>query len=63
MSFAVVRESMAAEGGRHFDPDLLQAFLDNFEAFCDIARLHPDEAHEPHQAQAKADESAATIVA
>ena len=60
MSFAVVRELMAAESGRHFDPDLLRAFLDDFDAFCDIAHLHPDEAHEP---PAKAGEASAAIAA
>jgi putative two-component system response regulator len=43
---AQVRESMAAERGQHFDPDLLDNFIDGFEAFCDIARQHPDEAAE-----------------
>ena len=60
MSFAVVRETMAAESGRHFDPDLLRAFLDDFEAFCDIATQHPDEAHE---APAKTAYGAAAIAA
>jgi putative two-component system response regulator len=41
--FAQVREMMAAERGQHFDPDLLDSFIDGFEAFCDIARRHPDD--------------------
>jgi putative two-component system response regulator len=38
-----VRAIMAAERAKHFDPDLLDLFLDGYEAFCEIARLHPDE--------------------
>jgi putative two-component system response regulator len=41
--FSEVHEMMAAERGRHFDPDLLDAFLECFDDFCAIARLHPDE--------------------
>jgi putative two-component system response regulator len=33
-----VREAMAAERGRHFEPELLDVFMDGFDAFCDIAR-------------------------
>jgi putative two-component system response regulator len=40
---AEVRTSMALQRGRHFDPDLLDAFLSDYEDFCDIARAHPDE--------------------
>jgi putative two-component system response regulator len=40
--FAQVRQMMAEQRGRHFDPDLLDAFLGAFEAFCDIARRFPD---------------------
>jgi putative two-component system response regulator len=36
------RAAMAGERGRHFDPDLLDAFLDGFDEFCEIARRHPD---------------------
>jgi putative two-component system response regulator len=47
-----VRTAMAEQRGRHFDPDLLDAFLLDYEAFCDIARAHPDEAagDAPHAA-------------
>ena len=38
-----VREILAAERGRHFDPDLLDLFLAGFAHFCDIARRYPDE--------------------
>ncbi len=40
---AEVRASMSAERGRHFDPDLIDAFLECYEDFCAIAALHPDE--------------------
>jgi putative two-component system response regulator len=43
LDFAQVRELMAAERGRHFDPDLLDAFLAQYEVYCDIARRRPDE--------------------
>lgn len=38
---------MTAERGQHFDPDLLDSFIAGFDAFCDIARLHPDEEPAP----------------
>jgi putative two-component system response regulator len=43
------RTIMAEQRGRHFDPDLLDSFLDGFDEFCAIAREHPDEhpAEEP----------------
>ncbi len=36
------RTAMAAQRGRHFDPDLLDAFLGDYETYCDIARALPD---------------------
>jgi putative two-component system response regulator len=42
-----VRTVMAKQRGRHFDPDLLDAFLGDYEAFCDIARAHPDDGTTP----------------
>ncbi|MFM9915116.1 MAG: HD domain-containing phosphohydrolase [Rhizobacter sp.] len=45
-SFGQAREIMASQGGKHFDPDLLAAFLEGFDEFCEIARRHPD-CHEP----------------
>jgi putative two-component system response regulator len=44
-AFAVdeVLRIMSEQRGRHFDPDLLDLFLAGFEAFCEIARQHPDE--------------------
>jgi putative two-component system response regulator len=43
MSFEAARDIMQAQRGKHFDPDLLDLFLDGFEDFCAIARRHPDE--------------------
>ncbi|MDP1912201.1 two-component system response regulator [Brevundimonas sp.] len=43
MPVAQVRGTMAAERARHFDPDLLDLFLDGFDDFCEIARRYPDE--------------------
>jgi putative two-component system response regulator len=45
--FGQVREIMAEQRGKHFDPDLLDDFIDGFEEFCDIARRHPDEPASP----------------
>jgi len=42
--FAEVRETMAGERGRHFDPDLLDAFIEGFDAFCAIAGRYADDA-------------------
>ncbi|WP_157271933.1 HD-GYP domain-containing protein [Azohydromonas aeria] len=44
MPMEQVREILAAERGRHFDPDLLDCFLAHYDEFCAIARRHPDEA-------------------
>jgi len=41
--FEVVRQQMAAERGAHFDPDLLDAFIEGFDGYCDIARRLADE--------------------
>ncbi len=38
-----VRRTMAAEGGRHFDPVLLSCFLAHFDEFCELARRFPDD--------------------
>ncbi|CAN5921062.1 two-component system response regulator [soil metagenome] len=46
MSFDEARAAMSAERGTHFDPYLLDLFLEGFEEFCDIARCHPDDAGE-----------------
>jgi putative two-component system response regulator len=43
MPFDQVRETMTAQRGKHFDPDMLDLFIDGFDVYCDIARLHPDE--------------------
>jgi putative two-component system response regulator len=45
--FDQTRAIMAEQRGRHFDPDLLDLFLEEFEGFCDIARALPDETHAP----------------
>jgi putative two-component system response regulator len=44
---AEVRVAMSGQRGLHFDPDLLDAFLSDYETFCDIARAHPDESVMP----------------
>ncbi|NKI94183.1 two-component system response regulator [Rhizobacter sp. SG703] len=48
LGFGEVRCIMAAQRGRHFDPDLLDAFLADFDAFCTIAQCHPDEPEPVH---------------
>ncbi len=41
---ARVRETMSHERGRHFDPVLLDLFLEHYAAFCELAGRFPDEA-------------------
>jgi putative two-component system response regulator len=43
VAFESVRQIMAEQRGKHFDPDLLDVFVDHFDEFCAIARQHPDE--------------------
>ncbi len=42
MPAAEAREIMVAERGRHFDPDLLDIFLGDFDGFCAISCRYPD---------------------
>ncbi len=42
MSFEKAREIMAAGRALHFDPDVVDAFLDGFDTFVAIAREHVD---------------------
>ncbi len=44
LGFGEARRIMAQGRGQHFDPDIVDAFLDGFEAFEVIARQHADEA-------------------
>ncbi len=44
MSFDAARELIRAGQGTHFDPDIAEAFLADFETFCAIARRHSDPA-------------------
>ena len=44
MSFAEAREVIAAGRGRHFDPDVADAFLANYAGFVSIAERHRDPA-------------------
>jgi putative two-component system response regulator len=46
-SFDKARGLMQEQRGRHFDPDLLDAFDAGFETFCAIALAHADEAAPP----------------
>jgi putative two-component system response regulator len=46
MSYQEARDIIAAGRGRHFDPDMVDAFLTDFAAFCDIAERHRDPATE-----------------
>lgn len=43
-SYEKTHEIMAAGKGNHFDPVIADAFLENFDAFTQIADLHKDEA-------------------
>ncbi len=42
-----VRRIMSEQRGRHFDPDLLDLFLEGYDEFCGIARELPDESAQP----------------
>ena len=42
MPFAKAREIIAASRGTHFDPDVVDAFVADFDDFCDIADRHAD---------------------
>lgn len=43
MSFQRARGIMAASRGRHFDPDIADVFLANYDVFTDIAQRHLDD--------------------
>ena len=43
IGFARTREIIAAERGRHFDPDIVDAFLADFGSFVQIAQRHADQ--------------------
>ena len=40
--FEKARSIMTEQRGLHFDPDLLDPFLEGFDEFCAVARRHPD---------------------
>jgi PAS domain S-box-containing protein len=42
MPYPQARDIIAAERGRHFDPDVTDAFLDGFDDFVDIAERYRD---------------------
>jgi putative two-component system response regulator len=44
-TFDEAKELMTNARGKQFDPELLDAFLNNFEKFTEIALLHQDEQH------------------
>ncbi|MDP2028831.1 MAG: HD-GYP domain-containing protein, partial [Thiobacillus sp.] len=44
LSYSEARDIIEAGRGRHFDPDMVDAFLAHFSTFCDMADLHRDDA-------------------
>ena len=42
MPFAEAREIIAAGSSKHFDPDVVDAFLEGFDKFVAIADTYPD---------------------
>jgi putative two-component system response regulator len=42
-SFATARDLIGAERARHFDPDMVDAFLAGFDGFCAIAEHYADD--------------------
>jgi putative two-component system response regulator len=47
MAFSTARDIIASERGSHFDPDIVDAFLAQFDVFCAIARRYADSASSP----------------
>ncbi len=43
MSFDEARDIIAADRGRHFDPDVVDAFLSGYDEFVAVARCYPEE--------------------
>jgi putative two-component system response regulator len=43
MPFERARQIIVSERGRHFDPDMVDAFLSSFDEFVAIARCYPEE--------------------
>ena len=48
MSYDQARDIIAAERGRHFDPDVADAFLASFDEFVGIAQRYRDSAEARH---------------
>jgi putative two-component system response regulator len=42
MSNESARDIIVAGRGQHFDPDIVDSFLHNFPAFCEISARHRD---------------------
>ena len=40
--YSQARDMIAASRGKHLDPVVVDAFVGDFAAFCDIARRHAD---------------------
>ena len=47
LSYQQAREIIVAGRGDHFDPELVDVFLDRFETFCEIAAHHHDAPGKP----------------
>lgn len=52
MSFAAARDIIADGRGTHFDPDIADAFLNDFDTFCGIAQRYQDQDEPPDAASA-----------
>jgi len=47
LTFDAARDVISAGRGTHFDPDVVDAFLERYEDFVAVARAHADSATEP----------------
>jgi putative two-component system response regulator len=63
MPFERVRDEMAAQRGAHFDPDLLDAFIEGFDDYCEIARRFADVVHTDEPSPSAASAAGAVVTA
>ena len=58
MAFSMARDIIVNERGSHFDPDIVDAFLAQFDVFCAIAQRYADSALAVPAASGRIDQSA-----
>ena len=58
MAFSMARDIIVNERGSHFDPDIVDAFLAQFDVFCAIAQRYAHSALAQPAASGRIDQSA-----